>query len=105
MYMKTEEKLPEDYTGMQRVFMLLFSVFGLWGCEAFVASMLWGWFIVPLGAQGLTFVHAYGVVLLVSMVTYKYSPKRSLDYVHVVSSHIELYVLVLALGSIARFFM
>ena len=30
----------------------------------FVASILWGWFVVPLGFPAISFIHAVGLVVL-----------------------------------------
>jgi hypothetical protein len=36
-----------------------------------VISILWGWFIVPLGAPPLTVAHAIGVSLLIGFIRHK----------------------------------
>lgn len=43
-------------------------VLGLW--EAVAVKLLWSWFMVPLGLAALSYWHAYGIVLLVSLVTH-----------------------------------
>lgn len=35
--------------------------------HAFTISALWGWFVVPLGVKAISYVHAYGLALLVSV--------------------------------------
>ena len=41
---------------------LLFAVYNAW-----VLSILWGWFIVPLGVKSLSIAHAYGVTLVAGL--------------------------------------
>ncbi len=37
----------------------------------FVLSYLWGWFVVPLGVPSIGMMHAYGISLVMSMVSFK----------------------------------
>jgi hypothetical protein len=43
--------------------------------KAFVLTKLWAWFIVPLfpGAPSLTMAQAYGIALVIAMVTHQHS--------------------------------
>lgn len=41
---------------------LLFAVYNAW-----VLTVLWTWFIVPLGAKALTIAHAYGLTLVAGL--------------------------------------
>ena len=43
---------------------LLLVVFVLAVFTGFTVSVLWGWFIVPLGVAQIGFAHAYGISLL-----------------------------------------
>ena len=38
---------------------------------AFVLSVFWGWFLVPLGVIDIGPAHAYGLSTMVTMVTYR----------------------------------
>ncbi len=38
--------------------------------KAFVLSIVWGWFVVPLGAPAIGVLHAYGLMLMLSLVTF-----------------------------------
>lgn len=40
--------------------------------EGFVISMLWGWYVVPLGVLPINLLHGVGIALLVSVLTFKY---------------------------------
>lgn len=40
----------------------LFAIYNAW-----VLSILWGWFIVPLGVKSLSIAHAYGVTLVAGL--------------------------------------
>lgn len=35
--------------------------------QAFAFSLLWGWFVVPLGAPPIGALHAYGLSLMISL--------------------------------------
>jgi hypothetical protein len=35
--------------------------------QGFVLKMLWGWFIVPLGAPSISWAHAWDLAIIVSM--------------------------------------
>lgn len=41
----------------------LFAIYNAW-----VLSILWGWFIVPLGVKSLSIAHAYGFTLVTGLV-------------------------------------
>lgn len=36
--------------------------------NAWVLTMLWGWFIVPLGVKSLSIAHAYGFTLVTGLI-------------------------------------
>ena len=39
--------------------------------HAVVVRTLWSWFAVPLGAPDIGYAHAYGLALLISLLTYQ----------------------------------
>ena len=47
--------------------------------NGWVLSILWGWFIVPLGAMALSVPAAIGVALVVSFLTHQYRSKANDD--------------------------
>lgn len=42
--------------------------------RGWVLSLLWAWFVVPLGVPPITYLHAVGISLLASLLTHKNSP-------------------------------
>ncbi len=47
--------------------------------KAFVLSVVWGWFVVPLGAPAIGVLHAYGLMLMLSLVTYSIDRHKKLE--------------------------
>ncbi len=45
--------------------------------KGFVLSILWGWFLVPLGVPAIGTAHAIGIAVLVSMLTYQHRKSSS----------------------------
>lgn len=48
---------------LEIIAMMLISVI----VTGWAVSTLWGWFIVPLGVQSLSFAHAYGISVMASV--------------------------------------
>ena len=48
---------------LEIIAMILISVI----ITGWAVSTLWGWFIVPLGVQALSFAHAYGISVMASV--------------------------------------
>jgi len=48
---------------------------GLW-FNGWAVSILWNWFIVPLGACSITLWHGAGIALLIGYLTYQVDLKR-----------------------------
>lgn len=48
---------------LEIIAMMLISVM----VTGWAVSTLWGWFIVPLGVQALSFAHAYGISVMASV--------------------------------------
>jgi len=44
--------------------------------KAFVVSVLWNWFAVPVGASTMLIFGAWGLLLLVTLITGKYSTEK-----------------------------
>lgn len=44
-----------------------------------VLSMLWGWFIVPLGAPVLSVAQAVGIVLIVMLITFRSTERSEIE--------------------------
>ena len=43
--------------------LFLFAIYNAW-----VLTILWGWFIVPLGVKALSIAHAYGFTLVTGLI-------------------------------------
>lgn len=43
--------------------LFLFAIYNAW-----VLTILWGWFIVPLGVKSLSIAHAYGFTLVTGLI-------------------------------------
>jgi hypothetical protein len=80
----------------------------LW--RAYVLSTLWGWFLVPLGVMDIEMAQAYGIALLVAMLTYEHT--RSADSDDKLETTIRAIfvtffypLVILILGSVAHAYM
>ncbi len=51
-------------------FLLLFVVGS--GLEGVVLSFLWEWFVVPVGLQPVSVLHAIGICIIIDFITYHY---------------------------------
>lgn len=81
----------------------LFAIYNAW-----VLSILWGWFIVPLGVKSLSIAHAYGVTLVAGLILSTRGIKENKNQDDWISSLITWLILQLAtlfLGWIAVGFM
>ena len=81
----------------------LFAIYNAW-----VLSILWGWFIVPLGVKSLSIAHAYGVTLVTGLFLSTRGIKENKNQDDWISSLITWLILPLAalfLGWIAVGFM
>lgn len=47
--------------------------------EAYAISVLWGWFVVPLGAPAVGMAHAFGINALVTVFVYDQHAVRDKD--------------------------
>ena len=60
---------------MLRAFLLIIGVFLVWAVciplWGWAIAKLWLWFVVPLGLAPLSWAHAYGLGLLVSLTTHQ----------------------------------
>ena len=57
------------FLGLLALVLVLGIIFGIACYFAFIGMMLWNWFLVPLGIPGITFWHAWGITLVVSIFT------------------------------------
>jgi hypothetical protein len=81
----------------------LFAIYNAW-----VLSILWGWFIVPLGVKSLSIAHAYGVTLVAGLFLSTRGIKENKNQDDWISSLVTWLILPLAalfLGWIAVGFM
>lgn len=53
------------------VFAIVFCV-ACMSFEAWAVTVLWGWYVMPLGATALKMGHAFGLICLVGMVTHQH---------------------------------
>ena len=56
--------------------LLVVPVTALW--SGYVLSVMWAWFIVPLGAVSIGVWHAFGISVLVDLLTFK-QPQEKVD--------------------------
>jgi hypothetical protein len=47
--------------------------------QGVVLSVLWGWFVVPLGLPALGIAHAIGIALVVRFLTHRHTSKKTDD--------------------------
>lgn len=52
----------------------LFCIYNAW-----VLTILWGWFIVPLGVKSLSIAHAYGFTLVIGLILSNRGVKENKD--------------------------
>ena len=81
----------------------LYAVYNAW-----VLTILWGWFIVPLGVKSLSIAHAYGFTLLTSLILGNRGVKENKnkeDWVGTVITWLLLPLVALFFGWIAVGFM
>ncbi len=55
------------FGGAAMLFAVVAFVLPLAAWSAYVMSMLWGWFLVPLGVPAIGFVQAWGIMLMISV--------------------------------------
>ena len=44
--------------------------------RGWILLLLWGWFIIPLGAPGITMAHALGISLIIGFITSHYDSRK-----------------------------
>ena len=47
------------------------------GYAGFVLSLMWGWFVVPLGVETISWVHAIGLMVVISVLNPGWLPEES----------------------------
>lgn len=81
----------------------LFAIYNAW-----VLSILWGWFIVPLGVKSLSIAHAYGLTLVTGLILSNRGIKENKnqdDWISSVITWLLIPLVVLFFGWIAVGFM
>ena len=73
-----------ELLGLFWSFVLLFVIAS--GLEGFVLSYLWEWFVVPLGLQPVSILHAVGLCVLLDFVTYHYYDYKKSEEVGLATS-------------------
>lgn len=73
--------------------------------SAFTVSTLWGWFIVPFGAQSINMAHAYGLALFASLLQGTRGINNGVDSGTVLIQGVILNIITLIFGGIAVQFM
>ncbi len=52
--------------------------------EAYVLTFFWLWFIVPFGLMKLSVSHAYGLMLIIGIITAKVNMKKETELLEVI---------------------
>jgi len=75
--------------------------------HGWVLSLLWLWFLVPLGLPTLAIAHAIGIGVLVGLLTNQYIPNRDSEeeILNMVAHSICQPLILLTIGYIAKSFM
>ena len=76
--------------------------------KAFVLTIIWGWFIVPLGVPAIGVLHAYGLLLFTSLVTFSVTRHKELETIDFTERLMfgALYpAIALAVAGVLNFFM
>lgn len=74
--------------------------------EPFVIVALWRWYVVPFGVMALTWAHAFGLNLLITMFTWRYLGERDDDANwRAAVENLKLIALVSLLGWVVHFWM
>lgn len=70
-------------------------LYGAWA-GAFVITHLWAWYVMPaFGVGALKMIHAYGITLLVSYITYRHTKLTIKDERETYEKVIEIVILLL----------
>ena len=68
-------------------------------------SIMWGWFVVPLGMPSLSIAHAFGLALLLRMVSTRMPKSDDRDWRALIAASIAAPWLVVGVGWIVNAFM
>lgn len=60
--------------------------------DAWVLTVLWEWFAVPVGLPQITYATAMGLILLMSFLTHQYIPKEKNDWQPLVFLYVNPFV-------------
>lgn len=73
--------------------------------EGFVLTVLWRWFMVPLGAPLLTIPTAIGIALIVGMLTHQHSKQDDDAWIHKLVGGLTGPPLILCVGWVVKQFL
>lgn len=78
------------------------------GLEGVVLAYLWEWFVVPLGLQPVSILHAIGICVILDFITYHYYDYKKSEEVGLASSLSYILirpVIAMAVGAAVHFSM
>lgn len=77
--------------------------------NGYVLSILWVWFIVPLGLPVISVAHSIGLAMVTGWLTYQYTNKKEEDIIKTLTEFAILFIVrplaVLGVGYIVKQFM
>ena len=91
------------FMGLAASFLVAFLALVL--LRGWVLSVLWGWFLVPLGIPAIGISHALGVNLIVTYLIYQYPNFRSEPNLKESLTYIFIPFAALGIGWVFHFFM
>ena len=102
--MKPKTEVATEHAVIGLVVMLVAPIRALW--VGWIVSILWGWFVTPLGVTPINAWHGAGISLLISLLTAKYdvksepSPTPTKDFLSGVVLVLVYGVIVLLFGAL-----
>lgn len=72
--------------------------------SALVFSVLWGWFVVPLGVPSINVAHAMGIGLMLGVLRGGYSESEDVDPGYSAFMGVAVPLFALAVGAVLRYF-
>ena len=77
--------------------------------NGYVLSILWAWFVVPLGLPVISVAHSIGLAVIICWLTYQYQTKKEEDDIKALTEFALLFIVkpfaVLGVGYIVKQFM
>ena len=74
---------------------------------AWTFTVLWAWFLVPLGAPAITLAHAYGIMLITGLfkdIKLEKGQKTAEEWGSAMMAWLQKPIFALAIGGIVKFF-